>query len=444
VVTTTCAAANASAEHPAALRPQVFTSTTQVEGLAATRDDVWVATRGGLERYDRQTFARRHVYTQLEGLTTTWVRSVHATAEGTVVAETAEARCELARSPDGSFERDFRCAESSHTSVATRLGEQHQGFRVTSALVVDGVRWVGTAGGGVYRDAQRLTPQGGLAGNHVTSLTMHRNELWVGTFNEGVCVRRASAFECPSAAFRMVNALISTPTGLYVAANEGLFVSADGRSFERVLGAPERSVNGLVMDGRFLYGTTPGALFRMSLDVGHATTLWWRPAGARSLQKVAVSPGLGGASLWLAAEDRGAIQVRLSGAQPTFKSFDRTSGLPSSWGIDVATCGDGAACLATLRDGVFRLESDGGFAQVPGTEGMWGLTCMQTERELWVGTQNGALRITAEGHSERLAALPDPRVHAFLATPWGVLVGTEGGLLLVPPRESYAVPPNAL
>jgi ligand-binding sensor domain-containing protein len=230
----------------------------------------------------------------------------------------------------------------------------------------------------------------------------------------------------------MVNALVSTPAGLYVAANEGLFVSQDGQSFERVVGAPERSVNGLATDGRFLYGTTPGALFRMSLDAGHATALWWRPAGSRSLQKVTVVQEASGTSLWLAAEDRGAIHVSLRGPNPKFESFDRTRGLPSSWGIDVAASGDGAAYLATLRDGVFRVTKDGSFAQVPGTEGLWGLTSMQTENELWVGTQGGAFRITAEGHGERIAALPDPRVHAFLATPSGVLVGTEGGLLLLP------------
>jgi hypothetical protein len=351
-----------------------------------------------------------------------------------VVAETPDSTCELGRSQGGKLETTFRCTKSTHARASTRLGEEYDGFRVTCSLVVDGMRWVGTAGGGVYRGAERLTPEGGLAGNHVTALSMHRDELWVGTFNDGVCVLRGHGFECPPTAFRMVNALVSTKGGLYVAANEGLFVSVDGHTFERVLGAPERSVNGLATDGRFLYGTTPGALFRMSLDAGHATSMWWRPAGSRSLQKVAVVQERGGTSLWLAAEDRGAIHVSLRGRKPRFESFDRTRGLPSSWGIDVAPSGAGAAYLSTLRDGVIRIAPDGSFAQVRGTEGLWGLVSLQTESELWVGTQSGALRITATGHSESTFPLPDQRVHALLEAPMGMLVGTEGGLLLLDAR----------
>ena len=115
--------------------------------------------------------------------------------------------------------------------------------------------------------------------------------LWLGGFRDGLCVKREKlASSSVSAPFHFVNALLATPDALYVAANEGLFRTRDGQTFERVAllaQAPERGVNGLASAHDTLWVTTPTALYRLPLSGGHAEALW-TPGGSTAIQGLSV------------------------------------------------------------------------------------------------------------------------------------------------------------
>jgi ligand-binding sensor domain-containing protein len=273
---------------------------------------------------------------------------------------------------------------------------------------------VATDGNGVFLDGRRLTPAGQLCGNHVQALAEFRGRLWVGTFDSGICVLEDGKFRAVRAPFRMVNDLRATPDGLWIASAEGLFVTRDGKKFRREARLRERAVNRIAVARRFLYATTPFALYAIRLEGEPVLRRWPRPAGSTALQAVAVSGG----NVWLASEDSGAIRLR----RGRFLAFDRASGLPSSWAVDVAPAAGGGAWVATLRDGALRLGADGQVIERL-AQGSWGLRIESDGARVLFGTQQGIAGLPLP--------LPDPRVHAFLRTGDALWIGTEGGLFRV-------------
>jgi ligand-binding sensor domain-containing protein len=398
----------------ASLPSRVVTSTADVEGFVADGGTLWVATRGGLEEYDLATLARRRLYTTADGLAANVVRAVTADA-GRVVARTARATCERRG------ER-FTCAPAAPLAPpAPAPARTYRGARVTAAGEVGGVRLVGTAGGGLWRDGaspRRLTPPGQVCGNHVVALARFRGRTFVGTFDEGLCTFDGARFRAVAAPFRMINALAATPGALYVATTRGLFVTRDGARFRRVPLADGRGVTDLAIDDGVLWAVSPVTLWRVSLPGGRARG-WFLPGGSRALQAVDARAGV----VWLASEDRGAIRFR----DGRFTIFDRAAGLPTSWGVDIAAEDDGGAYLATLRHGLVRLDRDGHPSAVPGLPDAWLLRVSQGPSGLWVGTQGGAARLDGDG-VHPLLGLPDPCVHALLSDGPTLWVATEGGL----------------
>jgi ligand-binding sensor domain-containing protein len=226
----------------------------------------------------------------------------------------------------------------------------------------------------------------------------------------------------------MVNALVSTPRGLYVATGRGLFVLRDDGRLHAVKALRERGTNGLAFDGRSLFVTTPGALHRLRIDGGPPTRSWWMPAGSRSLQKVAVGRG----RVWLASEDRGAILGRRQGRSYRFEAFDRMAGLPSSWTLDISVDARGHAHVATLRDGLVTIDGRGRVRRVSSSIEPWLLHVSHGARGLWVGSQDGAALLGPEGKTLALSDLPDGRVYAIEEHQAMLYVATEVGLLQRP------------
>ncbi|MBK8481280.1 MAG: hypothetical protein IPL40_08910 [Proteobacteria bacterium] len=125
----------------------------------------------------------------------------------------------------------------------------------------------------------------------------------------------------------------------------------------------------------------------------------WNPGGALALQAVTLADD---GSVWLAAEDRGALRLTKRGR---WEVFDRAAGrfapiaaLPDAWLLHVSA----------------EREANGAV------------------RGLWIGTQGGAARLGSDGKVTAQRALPDPKVHAVPSTSTGVWLGTEGGTLLLP------------
>jgi len=280
------------------------------------------------------------------------------------------------------------------------------------------------------------------AGEFVRTLTVYRNRVWVGTFNDGLFVLDGSprdglehAHPVP-APFRMVNDALEANGVLYVAANEGLFVTGDGATFDRVRQVAARGVTAVAFDGRSIFATTTSALWRLRVgSKGPPDAVWWRPAGSRSLQGVVAEHG----RVWLASEDRGAILFDGRGFTP----FDALAGLPTSWAVAIAGDGEGGVFEATLRDGAIHVAASGAWQPMKGLPSAWALSVVRAGHRVCVGTQGGAAcydrpdqpsgtpRGSWDAPPSPVEGLPDPRVHAFLGTADGLLVGTEAGLAAV-------------
>lgn len=387
----------------------LYANSGQVRDVAVREGVLWTATAAGVEQYDLQRGTRARLFTTADGLDANDVFRVWF--DESLKVRTARSTCSLL--PAGRFS----CAAAAPLApAAPSVARLWNGARETVRRVEAGREIVATDGAGLWVDGRRLTPPGQLCGNHVQALAEFRGALWVGTFDAGLCVLERGFFRPVEAPFRMVNDLRATPAGLWIAAGEGLFLTRDGRSFHREARLRERGVNRLAATPRHLFATTPFALYSIRLEGSRILRRWPRPAGSTALQAVAVSGG----SVWLASEDAGVIRLR----RGRFDSFDRASGLPSSWTVDVAPAPGGGVWAATLRDGAFRLGPDGRVRERLGP-GSWGLRLDTGGNRVLFGTQQGVLGSTMP--------LPDLRVHSFLRTSGALWIGTEGGLLRVDP-----------
>ncbi len=412
-----------AARPSARAEPRVATNTERVTALAADGASVWAATEGGLERYDRASGARLRLYTPLDGLDEASVLDV-AVRDGAVEARTRRARCALDRARDA-----FVCAAApEHAPPRPRVLGAFEGHRVSARLAIGEERYVGTAGGGLYREGappRRLTPEGQLCANHVVDVVPHDGRIYLGTFDDGLCVAEGGAFRRVPAPFRMVNDLVSTPAGLFVASSDGLYVTRDGRTFTRHRRLV-RATTGLAFDGRSLWVSTTYSLHRLRVAGGPPPTDVLRPAGTTAIQDLALAPD---GTVWLATEDRGAVRVR--GDEITI--FDRAAGLPSSWAIAVDVATDGTAYVGTLRHGLVAIAPDGSHHRVPLPDA-W-ILGVRTEGDggVLVGTQAGAFALASNGAAPAtaLGPLPDRRVHDVRRVDGALYLATEGGLTVV-------------
>lgn len=391
----------------AVLLVALWTNTAQVESVAATGATLWAATAGGVEEYALPAGTRTSLYTTEHGLDSNAAHRVWV-EDGAVRVLTEKSVCALR------VDRFVCSAADGAAGAVPSVAPRSHGARETARLIIGRQSVVATSGAGLWLDGRRITPDGQICTNHIQALSEFQGRLWVGGFDGGLCVLEGSAFHTVRVPFRMINDLLATPRRLYVAAGEGLFISSDGRKFHRDPRIRDRGVNRLALSNGRLFVTTPAALYEIRLEGRDLVRRWRNPAGSTALQAVAVS----GRTVWLASEDRGVIRFRGS----KFESFDRASGLPSSWVVDVAPAPGGGVWAATLRNGAVRLDRAGKVRELGGSPRAWGLRLYGDGDEMLFGTQQGL-----GGHDD----LPDPRVHALLRTARGLWIGTEGGLALV-------------
>jgi ligand-binding sensor domain-containing protein len=398
----------------------VYTNTSRVQALVVLGGTLWAATAGGVEAWDLTTLARRRLYTTADGLTENAVTAI-AVEDQTVRARTGGATCLLAG------ER-WRCTPASPPPPPPPLARVFEGRRVTAEVQAGGHTFVATAGGGLWvagPPPRRLTPEGQICSNHIVAMTTFAQQTWFASFDEGLCRFDGRGFTRAELPATMTNDVLAAGGALYVATSRGLFVTRDGRRFDKVPGLDGLAVVDLASDDRSLWAVTPASLWRLPLRRGHGQARgYWQPGGAHALQAVDVRGGV----VWVATEDRGVL--RLAGGR--FQILDRAAGLPSSWTVDVAATADGGAFVATLRHGLVRVEPDGRARPAWSAElDAWLLhvsAAAQDPSSLWVGTQSGAAVIdVATGIVTPLAELPHPSVHALLPTPGGLWIATEGG-----------------
>jgi len=406
---------------PDALAGQrVYTSTAVIDDLLLDGETLYAAGPGGLAQIRVATRERR-VFTQADGLAETHVKRVVRDARG-IVALTETHACILA-SP-------IVCSPTPHPPSPSGGGSGRgsgppsvDGWRITSRADTPTGSFIGSAGGGIYWQGNgapptRLAWDDELADPFVHDLVAFRGELWIAGFSNGTSILSHGHIRAAITPFRYPNRMLAASGTLFVAANEGLFFTRDGVRFERVDAIEQRGVNGLAYDGERLLVTVPAAFYQLRLDRRGPTIVRsvYRPAGTRALQAVTVS----GKRVYLASEDRGIIAVD----GQTFTAWDRLSGLPTSWMLDVASDGSGGVFGATLRHGVVHLDAQG-HVSAPPSPATWTLRVEDTTHGLWVGTQRGMTQTAATQGLH----LPDERVHARLEYDGKTYFGTEAGLL---------------
>ncbi|WP_428261971.1 hypothetical protein [Haliangium sp.] len=424
----------------------IVTNTGYVEDIAVDAGVAWVATRGGLEVYELPSGVRSRLYTNADGLAEIHVYEVQAEA-GQVEVRTRSHRCRLDQGR-------FRCASAPVVAAPVpAVGSRFEDARVTAREPIVGADLVGTAGAGLWlvgragpaeqsETRRRLTPQGQVCSNHIMAMADFSGRLYLGSFDEGLCVSDGAGFRRLATPFRMINDLVATPAGLYVAANSGLYHSRDGREFSKVDFVSARGVNGLAVAGDMLYATTPATLWQIPLARRDAQGLrlrrrqYWLPGGSRAVQKVSAGAG----AVWMASEDRGVIRF----ADGAFEVFDRAGGMPTSWVMDVAVGADGVLYAASFRHGLVAVPLDaegrprvGQARAITGLPDHWLLRARVMDGGLWVGTQQGAARVEAGAVTAVVRALPHPCVHALARFGERTWLATEGGLVRL--REGRGV-----
>src|SRR5512138_859780 len=209
---------------------QVFTNTLSVQAIAHTPGSIWVATQGGLEEYDATTLVRRRVYTTSDGLPVHPIRRLKVSGLA-LLAIADGARCSYGNA-------HFTCVDGGPLPLETpSVPELFAGSRITARLILNGREIVGTAEKGLWlldKPPRLLSPTGGLCGNHVMAMTEFAGELWLGTFDEGLCRFNGKRFVTARVPFPMVNDLAATKDALYVATTLGLYRTRDGEHFEQV------------------------------------------------------------------------------------------------------------------------------------------------------------------------------------------------------------------
>ena len=415
---------SASAEASASLSTQVVhANTSYVEDITILKTDksarIFAATRGGVEAYESGGTTRVAHYTTADGLPSLHIRKVFVEDER-LVALTREHRCELVADR-------FECAKTEAMAntpftVAGRMG----GARITKKVRDGDQTLIATAGAGLWlagKTPKRLTPVNQICSNHMMAITAFAGRTYFGSFDEGLCsTKDGLTFTAHEGDFRMVNDLEATSEGLFVASSEGLFRSKDGETFEKIKVVKQRGVNGLAFDGRSLWVTTPGALWRVRIKGGPPHREFWLPGGARSLQAVAERDG----QVWVASEDRGLLKMK--GLK--FEVFDRAAGMPASWTLDVAIDAKGKAFGATLRDGIVSVSKKGQIEQVSGAPDEWTLFVDVDRHGVSMGTQGGAA-LVKKGATSTMLSLPHPNVHVMARVGPELFVGTEGGTVVI-------------
>jgi ligand-binding sensor domain-containing protein len=415
LVTAPAAVASAAPGH------RVLANTAHVEDLLIVDSQeggpvVYTATRGGIELYRLSDGRRLRHYTSADGLADMHIRELSMSG-GVVEARSREHLCVQ-------IGARFACSkERALANPRPRLAGRKGGARMTKKVHHRGRALVATAGAGLWLDDRRLTPRGQICSNHMMAITAYRGRTYFGSFDDGLCSSAdGMLFMRHQGPFRMINDLEATPHGLFVASGEGLYKTVDGMRFEKIEFVSQRGVNGLAFDGRSLWVTTPGALWRVRVKGGPRNMQYWTPGGSRSLQAVAAR----GRQVWIATEDRGLVKKTRKG----FEVYDRAYGLPSSWTLDVTIDRRGRVYGATLRDGVVAIDRKGKISRVGKQPDPWTLFVAAIAGKLTVGTQGGAI-IIGKSDSRTDFGLPHPNVHVIARSQGSLFVGTEGGTVMM-------------
>jgi ligand-binding sensor domain-containing protein len=361
-----------------------------VTSVVQTRDGyIWVATFGGVARFDGVTFNPPAVANERARI----LLAGH-------VAAIHEAR-------DGSLWFGTRRAGAVHLKDgATEVVSQKDGLADDSVRVIagtpDGTIWFGTSEGITARDDRgRLKTYGtadGLPTKNVAALWVDRDgTLWAGTTDFGLVHFDGTRFQ-------------PLP----------LDIPKSTQNLDSVFGVPLTAVGAIARDGDGLLVGTSAGLVRVSRDGGALTPILSRGVGTL------VSRRKGGHWVGTGA---GIARLDESGAH----SYTSQEGLLSDGVMALLEDREGSLWIGT-RIGLARLRPRliRSYTRRDGL-GHDAITCVLEARngDIWAGHRNGVSRLTRDGWSTLGVAqgLPNASVRALAEAPDGsIWIGTLDGL----------------
>jgi hypothetical protein len=272
----------------------------------------------------------------------------------------------------------------------------------------------------------------------VTGLTVHDEQLVVGTFDGGACVRGEQGWEALDLPTPLVNDVRSHGGGLWVATSQGLYrFDDDGREGFGV--AEGRSDAGLHHEGVADLDAVGGRLWVADVlgPIEVSGDRWRRHRYGVSGHSHTSVAACDDGTVWVGTEDDGlavrGVEVGRRNGRAAWRHVNRFDGLPEDWVMELACAGDRSAWVGLYRRGLGRMGPDGWTTVVPD---VWVQSLAVDGEALWVGTADGLLWVDDHGVAE---VLPERDVHALLVDDGGVWVGTRAGLLRLEPVDNSAI-----
>lgn len=436
-----------------------------INALLQTTDGyLWIATQGGLVRFDGHAFTVFNVSNTKE----ITINAISALAEGrdrTVWIGTSGAG--ILRYRDGIFHRtatndglpsNYISALASDQNggvwigtvgggiahlqgdVVTLLGAREEpSHEFIKALAVDSVGglWVGTGGAGVeyYHGGgfTRFTRRHGLSSDHVQTLRFdRRGTLWVGT-TLGLTMYRNGRF-IPQQERKHTGP--SFITALHADREGGLWVGTNGEGaelrdgdaitpFTMDYGLTNNFITCIIQDGEgsIWIGTERGGLNRL-----RKTSLWTltsRDGLPTDYVRSVYEDRLG--TLWIGTNGGGIARLR----QGRLTVMGKSQGLPGEFVRPILEDSRGVVWIGTWGEGLLRFDR-GVIAAVPAVEGRFIRALLEDRRgAIWVGTNgNGVIRLDRDARTvlKTEHGLSNNFISSIVEDSTGAIwVGTSGG-----------------
>jgi signal transduction histidine kinase/ligand-binding sensor domain-containing protein len=385
---------------------------------------LWIGTADGLARYGGSKFQS---FTKSDGLPSNSVLSLSEDRSGTLHAVTSDGAAVYGNgrfhaSPGAAGPEDSRDL----TKYSTKDGLPSN--RITFAYGDrEGAVWIGTDGGlarVVNGRVERFSPNDVLSSDITLSAFEDREgNLWLGTESDGLYILRDQKFAMYTSkdglASDLARSIFQDRDGvMWIGTNAGLSRLADGR-FSNITakdGLSSNAILGLAEDaqGNLLAGTADG--MNVIRD-GHVTVITSADGLAddfvRSVYKDSDN------SVWVGTR-RGLSHW----IQGNFKTYSQADGLGSDFVGTLLRSNDGGLWIATLG-GLTRF-ADGKFKNYTTADGLASnvITALQEDAAgvIWIGTQGGGLNRFIGGRFSRYPAPGLPE------TIYGILEDAEKSL----------------
>ena len=377
---------------------------------------LWIATTSGLAKYERGRFAS---FTTAQGLPSDLVRSVRARADGAVLVSTSAG---LALNVGERF--------------ATVGGTDSAATEAPMAQDAHGAVWIAEGQRVLSLSAEVKTASAAFTVADIGELqaiaTGLPGEIWIGGRNGVALFRKGQRIEIPQANRLNVTALLTQPNGnVWIGTDSGLYRYAQG--VLKRIGESSGIASGRVSR---LYPDREGAVW-VAFDLGVTRITRDQPDRMQAPLNVAGLQSIfedREGNMWLGTDVGGITVLR----EQAFSTLTTQDGLSDDFIRAVFQDHAGTVWLGTNRGGLNRIVGGkisslraGNSPSASGLSSNVVLALAEAEGDLWIGTPDGLSRL----HNAQLKlfttvdGLPDDFVRSLYTDKDGSLwIGTRNGL----------------